>query len=80
MLHQVKLFLRNKLMLIGTIVACSGCLPYCVNTLSKTTGSVVVFSEPFVFIGNAVMVIGGVGMLFAFKSFALKEFEQLNNK
>jgi hypothetical protein len=80
MLARVKLFLRNKLMLIGTSIACSGGLPYIVNTLSETTGSGVVFSESNVSIGNAILVIGGVGMLFAFKNFVMKEFEQLNIK
>jgi len=80
MAHKVKLFLQNKLMLIGTIIACSGCLPYSVNAFSKTTGSGIVFSDSFVVIGNAVMVVGGIGMLFAFKRLIMKEFEQLNNK
>lgn len=78
--YKVKLFLKNRLMLICTIIACSGALPYIVNTLSKTTGSGVVFSESIVFIGNAILVIGGIGMLVAFKSFAMNEFTQLNSK
>jgi hypothetical protein len=78
--HKIKAFLRNRLMLIGTIIAFSGCLPYCINVLSKTTGSEVVFSESSVFIGNVIMVVGSIGMLFAFKYFVMKEFEQLNSK
>jgi hypothetical protein len=49
-----------------------------VNALGRTTGSEFVFPQLYVFIGDAIVAIGGVVMLFVFKCFVEKEFKELN--